>query len=473
MDILIYIYLVFYFVLSKIRLDWAVLLLIAGLPTYLIRFQILGIPFTLLEGMILISFFVWLIINMHQAFTGSKGKKKIRYPFDVEIILLLIISFIAVGVAGFTNEAFGIWKAYFFEPVLFFVLFLNIFQNKEKRKNVYLALAISALTVSLFAIFQKFTGVFIFNELWQAEATRRVTSFFPYPNAVGLYLGPIVLILVGYLFYEIRISNFQFPIFNEFSKFNFQKIVKPLFIFVVIALSILSVYFAKSEGALVGIAAGIVVFGLFVNKKSAIATIVGIVLLSAGIYCYIPARQFAYEKIILMDYSGQIRRSQWKETIEMLKGEDRLIRGAGLTNYQKIVKPYHVEGIFIKDIYDPDFQRKVVWNDEFKKQVWQPLEIYLYPHNILLNFWVELGFLGMLLFIWIILKYFVIGIKIKSEEESNDYVVLGLISAMVVIAVHGIVDVPYFKNDLSVLFWLLVALISIKRLEYNKYAKEK
>jgi len=35
---------------------------------------------------------------------------------------------------------------------------------------------------------------------------------------------------------------------------------------------------------------------------------------------------------------------------------------------------------------------------------------------------------------------------------------LGLGGAMVVLLVHGLVDTPYFKNDLSVLFWLIIGL---------------
>ena len=31
-------------------------------------------------------------------------------------------------------------------------------------------------------------------------------------------------------------------------------------------------------------------------------------------------------------------------------------------------------------------------------------------------------------------------------------------SAMIALVVHGLVDVPYFKNDLAMLFWLLLAL---------------
>ena len=36
-----------------------------------------------------------------------------------------------------------------------------------------------------------------------------------------------------------------------------------------------------------------------------------------------------------------------------------------------------------------------------------------------------------------------------------------LMATMVALLVHGLVDVPYFKNDLSVLFWLIVGSLII------------
>jgi len=33
------------------------------------------------------------------------------------------------------------------------------------------------------------------------------------------------------------------------------------------------------------------------------------------------------------------------------------------------------------------------------------------------------------------------------------------------VIVHGMVDVPYFKNDLAVMFWVLIAMMSIINLE--------
>jgi hypothetical protein len=32
------------------------------------------------------------------------------------------------------------------------------------------------------------------------------------------------------------------------------------------------------------------------------------------------------------------------------------------------------------------------------------------------------------------------------------------LAALIVWGVHGLVDVPFFKNDLAILFWLLIAL---------------
>ncbi|MBU4455495.1 O-antigen ligase family protein, partial [Patescibacteria group bacterium] len=347
--------------------------------------------------------------------------------------------------------------------------------------------------VSVFAIYQKFTGAFIFNELWAAEETRRVTSFFGYPNAVGLYLGPIMLILLVWIFDQYskiksknlrqdikEIFNFQFSIFNQFFKI--------IFLFLTIIISLLSIYFAKSEGAMIGIAAGLLVFGLSAGKKIRWVVAALILLALIGIINFQPLRDYAVKKITLTDLSGEIRKQQWRETWQMLAASPlRFALGAGLANYQNAVAPYHQEGIFFNKDNDLEFYRHVVWNEEYKKSHWQPVEVYLYPHNIILNFWSELGLAGLLLFVWIIGKFFVIGIwnffgnclprcaargrgklEIGNLETRKDkYLALGLLGAMTVIVIHGVVDVPYFKNDLAVMFWLLIAMMGLINLEKN------
>jgi len=495
----IIIFTILYIGLAWKRLDLGVSLLIMALPLYQIRFSILSYPSTLLEVMIFILFLVWFVKSWRNKelpllnppslklwWTSKKLKNVKNYPFYIEIIAVLIIAFISTLVAGANSVSLGILKAYFIEPIMFFIVFINIFSAQggsatgwkvtKNQKYIFWALSLSALIVSVVAIYQRITGNLIPAD-W--TGTGRVTGVFTYPNAVGLYLGPIILILLGWLIYLAK--NFQFSIFNPstllgtgFQTIFNAKIFNIMFVSATVVLSVLAVYFAKSEGALIGIMAALFIFGLLYNKKSRITVITTVIIGIAVLGVNSELRHDVTSKVMLRDLDGQIRRQIWAETWEMLQG-GRIITGAGLANYQNIIKPYHQEGIFVRDYNDPDFQRKVVFNEEYKKNAWQPTEIYLYPHNILLNFWSELGLVGMLLFGWIIIKFFIIGIRSSYTKASEDKnyelgmmqreIVMGLMGAMIVVVVHGLVDVPYFKNDLSILFWVLIGILGVLNIE--------
>jgi O-antigen ligase len=146
-------------------------------------------------------------------------------------------------------------------------------------------------------------------------------------------------------------------------------------------------------------------------------------------------RSFATEKLLLHDWSGMVRRQIWAETINLLR--DHWLLGAGLAGYQTAIVPYH---------------SSANW-----------MEIYLYPHNIIMNFWSELGLLGLLAFIWLGVKYFWVNIVGIWRGTSKEIKVLSitLIAAMLEVIIHGLVDVPFFKNDLSVLFMIILAVAVI------------
>ena len=121
-------FLAFFAFLSYKHLDRAVLFIIAGTTLYLIRFKMTGVPFTVFEAMILIAFSVWLIkddgIKIKAIF---KRKNPAPCPYKWEMAAVLIISLIAVITAGINKEALGIFKAYFIEPLLLFILIINLF----------------------------------------------------------------------------------------------------------------------------------------------------------------------------------------------------------------------------------------------------------------------------------------------------------------------------------------------------------
>ncbi|HTX86870.1 MAG TPA: O-antigen ligase family protein [Candidatus Nanoarchaeia archaeon] len=483
------IFLAAFFVLAIKRPDWAVMLIIASLPLYLARFK-LFVPLTLLEAMILIAFFCWFIFqtrfwdflrgkysvkdflkNSPWRKDGSAAGRK-KYPFGIEIVLLLIVSLFAVGVAHFSAASLGLWKAYFFEPALLYILILNLFKDKEGLNKIGLSLAIGALTVSVYAIFQEFTGIGIANPLWQAEATRRAVSFFGYPNAVGLYLGPIIPVLAGFLFLPAKkdFSPLEEKIHYPLPKEKISSIgLSKAFLGFIILAALAAIYFAKSTGTLVGLAVAAFVFCLLANKKARIAAILIVLIAGIGIYFYPPIEKPLVRKITAHDLSGQIRRLQWKETLMMLNGQAKIF-GVGLGNYQSAVAPYHQPGFFYDDGTDPLFHQHTIESAAVRARTWQPVEIYLYPHDIILNFWTELGLAGLLLFAWIIGKFIITLIKnliiiSKFKIQNSKFLFLGLLSAMITMTVHGLVDVPYFKNDLACLFWILIAMSAILRIK--------
>lgn len=460
MAVIILLFTILFIALAYWSLEKAVQLLLFLLPAYGIHFNIGPLPSNLLEVMVWVVFLFWFFKDsgLTQFLRGADRIQRFKnarltkqpYPFGVELVLLVTVALVGVVVGGMTNQALGIWKAYFFEPALLYIVIFNLWGKGFNLPKMLWPLLASASALSLFAIYQKFTGDFIVNPLWAAEATRRVTSVFSYPNAVGLFLGPLVPLFIGWLAYAKFICRAP------------RKLI--LLIAMATTLSLIAIIFAKSVGALVGVAAAVFIIGLLATSKTRIATLLIVVVGLVGFAAMPVVRAKVIKKVTAHDLSGEIRRLQWRETLMMLN-DGHYIFGAGLANYQRVIAPYHQEGFFVDD-GQPNFVERVKSDAAFRAKVWQPVEIYLYPHNIVLNFWSELGLAGLLLFIRVFIKYFVISIqnlksKIQNQENQYRYLVLGLAGSMVVTIIHGLVDVPYFKNDLAVMFWLFVAMLSM------------
>ena len=82
----------------------------------------------------------------------------------------------------------------------------------------------------------------------------------------------------------------------------------------------------------------------------------------------------------------------------------------------------------------------------------------------MLNFWVETGVLGVIAMAWLLF----IGFRWswhgwRAGQDLWRAISLGALLALVAVVVHGLVDVPYFKNDLSLEFWIVIAMIECAR----------
>lgn len=382
-------------------------LILAFLPSYLLRFSVFGIPGTFLDVMILLVFLIWLLRRGYRSHP-LRGE----HTWIVFLLFTVLTTSVSTLISPDIFAALGVWKSYFIEPILLFIVFTSVIKKTDDVWPFLTALAAGSWLIILPGIAQ-YAFDFGIPAPWNVE--RRITSIFPYPNAVGLFLGPIVVM----------------SFFSLAQKHIRKNRWVTMFWISTAIFSLLSVILAQNEAAIAAIAATLFLSALFFARPRR-ATIVCALLAIFAIGLFQDIREPIIQKLTLKDFSGQVRISQWKETAELLK--DKPIFGAGLSGYPTTIVPYHSEKSY---------------------------EIFQYPHNIFLNTWVELGLLGL------ITLGFAGALVIKTfwrtrKKEPIIFLASGVLLEMVI---HGLVDVPYFKNDLSVIVWFFLAIIFVTYLK--------
>jgi len=434
-NLIIILFYIFFGVLAWKNFKFSLYSVFLLLPTYRVQFEIFGLPFNLLSGIIWVLVLVFFlkhvkeIPNLFRNFKERlKNKNNIFGSLRWSIILILISACLAVWTAGNDLASLGLFKAYFLEAIIFFVLLVFNLKKKDFKNCVY-GLQILVFLIFVVALFQKLSGNFIFNTTNILEQGR-VTTFFGYPNANGLILLPIFFLS----FINLLKDNHR-----KAGPRLRGKIWLRIFNILSLILAVIVIYWARSESALIAIIAGLILFILFrlIKSKGFIKTISFLILIIAISIPFLTKAPndidepntkgyTLTQKILLQDLSGQVRRQMWSETIEYLK--DYPILGAGLSGYKEKIEPYH----------QTDY-----------------IEIFLYPHNIFLNFWVSLGIFGLMGFIWLSVLLIIKLVESYKVSSSKEYLVL--LIAFLAIIIQGIVEVPYFKNDLTIIFWLIIA----------------
>ncbi len=387
------------------RTVWAVGIVILLLPAYLIRYSNDIFPFTLLEVMILLLFLIWL-------FKTIKNKEKIVWPNWLLISIFLLAASVSTFFSPDTKSALGILKAYFFEPALFYLVFVNVIREKRQLKIIGWALGLLVVWLSIYGIVQYFTGVGI-PEPWQVEETRRIVSVYQYPNALGLIIAPVIA------FFIALIARVKF-----FTRQTFW------WGFIIILLGCFSLLTSVSQGAWLGLGLAMVFlsFFLFPWKKVLLFWL----LLIIFVFAVPQTKDYIMPLVTLTDVSGDVRKVMWQGTWNLLK--DRPILGSGLAGFSHYYEQY-----------------RLIKHTEF----------LLYPHNVILNFWVELGLFGLIVFVGLMIKFFRQGYQLLKTKNTEFNWAIAIMTAMVCLLGHGIVDVPYFKNDLAVLFWVFFGMMVV------------
>ena len=372
-------------------------------PAYVIRWHFGFYPTTLLENAIWISFAVF-------AFEWWRARPQFvwRSPFVLPALAFIVAGAIAVVAAPNRTAGLGLYRAYLLEPIAFGLVLTNVIRTPRRAVLIVGGLA-AGITVSGLAN----SGVVfwaLINHTYSVTETPPVIIYST-ANAVALYVVPITAVAISIALYG---SN------------NAERWIAAAFFVIGTIITALSF----SRGGYLALAAVVGIAVLLHPRRwllvgAAVLALAATALVSPIRHRVLIETQNVYGNTI------QSRIDLWTAAVKLI--EHRPIFGAGLSGFQTMAAPYythlHTQANFID------------------------------PHNILLNFWVETGLLGVIAFAWIM----VVGFRVSWagwRDRLSEWrpIQLGVLLALAAVLVHGLVDVPYFKNDLSLEFWTLIGL---------------
>lgn len=371
----------------------------------MIRWHYAFYPTTLLEHAIGLTALAFLFETWR-----SGARITWRTPLTAPTLLFALAGAVSVIVAPSHTAALGLFRAYIVEPIILAFVLINIVTTVNRALLVLAGLAVAGTFVAVP------NAVVVLDAL--RSHTYDVTQTPPVviyttANALALFLGPLIAVAASLLLHSRQ------PIVRIFSA---------LFLVVGAAAMLLSF----SRGGYLAMAA--VAVGLALSHRRRVVLLAGAVV--AGVVIALLPPVFHRISLEFQNVNGTTlfgragRIELWSATLQMLR--EHVLFGAGLAGFAERIAPF--------------------WNPTHPER-------FIDPHNIVLNFWVETGLLGLFAFAWILIAGFRLTWRAwKAAPALWRPIVLGVLLALVAVVVHGLVDVPYFKNDLSLEFWTLMAI---------------
>jgi O-antigen ligase len=230
-------------------------------------------------------------------------------------------------------------------------------------------------------------------------------------NAVPLYLEPLVAFGLALVF---------------FSDDRRERALAAVFVLI----AALAIFFSYSRAGWLTLFALVGFVALFTRVRWWLVG--GIVAISAVLFA--GSHSVRDRILVQFDFHNKdntigLRLDLWRSALAMLSHHP--LFGGGLSGFKQSLRPYRVSAYH---------------------------ENLIYPHNLFLNFWSETGLLGLAALCWLLIQIVrtaLRGLRIAESPWARAMAV-GLLGVVVAFLLHGMVDVPYFKNDQALAFWALL-----------------
>jgi len=345
-----------------------------------------------------------------------------RTTWTVPALLFILAGAISVATAPNKFAALGLFRAYLIEPIALAVVLVHAVTTWRRAVLILSGFGIAGAVVGVANAFVVINALLA--HTYDVIQTPPVVIYTT-ANALALFLGPLIAVAASLFLHgtdrTVRLGSAAF-----------------------LVVAVPSMLLSFSRGGYLAMAA--VAVGLALSHRRRLWLLAGtaaVGVLVALIPPIFKRLSVEFQVVNGTTFFGRAGRLDlWSATLQMLR--EHPIFGAGLSGFADRIAPF--------------------WNATHPER-------FIDPHNIVLNFWVETGLLGVIAFGWL----FVVTARRawdgwKKSEADWRPIFLGLLLAMLAILVHGLVDVPYFKNDLSLEFWVLAGLVAAGGLTLNRRA---
>jgi len=300
--------------------------------------------------------------------------------------------------------ALGVWKGWVVAPLLYFWVLTQGIKTEAQTKQLLLNFVFSAALISLASF-----GFALWSEGWAVDG--RLIGFFESANYLSLYLVPALLLSLYFVFQKNFFST-PFTWLNRLA----------------VLLIAIALFLTQSYAAILAVfaAMGFFVLRLLILHRKRTTWVWG---------------AFAALSIL---FAG-VMVSQWNtpKFQQFLDWENRSSTSVRLEIYQTSLhliaqQPWVGVGPGLFQAHYQNAAPQVLGH--------APLEWNMpHPHNIFLGFWLNAGLLGFLALLGFI----------GLAHQRFTYPLIALWGLLV----HGLFDMPFWKNDLAMVFWLVFAMI--------------
>ena len=397
---------------------------------------IFWLPYSIavVETAVTISIILWLVkrclLNSWQEWRRLALKDKLSQLWktfrpapsflDYPILYFLIICAISASVSHLRLMSL---HGLFTKILEWFAVYFLIIEVFKTEKQIWLAVGILLFTTASTAIdsFVQFyiTGkdIFLKNEISRGGAT----AGFSHANGLAGYLAGMVPLICSLLWLQ-------------------HKEKKNFFLFVVILVLVMwSLILTLSRAAWTGVFGGIAVLLFFIKRRVGFWFTVTVLTLFISLYAFLPYRIFENSRLDwnYISDSANWRIGIWEDSLKMIQA--RPLLGHGPNTFMPLFQNYR-RMPSAPNIYNPT-----------------------YAHNCYLQIWAEVGFLGGIGFLWMLgnLLFYTKAAMDRARPGALNlsFLLIGLSTGVVAFLIHSFFDTNFYSVQLSIYFWMLVAIM--------------